>query len=206
MISVAGFCFAQGEHGRRAGAELHVLLGDVRKLREFATTKTDSSTPPDTSLIEKGLVDRIRGSLAVIDILFRLADQETSRLPVSYATLVQSALKYVENERWGRLEELLSEINPLFPLRQPDLPDSKKLRESSRELHERMCAGCHDNPARQVERPAYNLYRQSRSSTDIEFFARMLIGVRGDRVTGIDNPLTDVELAGLIYLYRSDTE
>jgi len=49
-------------------------------------------------------------------------------------------------------------------------------------MQQEMCMVCHDNPAENVERPAYNLYRQAVTESEIEFFARMLAGVRGDRV------------------------
>ena len=36
-----------------------------------------------------------------------------------------------------------------------------------------------------------------------EFAARMVVGVRGDALTGLDNPLTDEEIASLIAFYRA---
>jgi len=220
LTSATSVCYAQGEHGRRAGAELRVLSGDVRKLIDLATSKADSTTllqpgPGKKSIVEKvivnknlikkGLIDRIIGSLSATDMLLRLADQESGRLPVSYLTLVHRALTHVKAEQWLPLGQLLLELEAKFPLVQLHFPESNVLLESSRQVHQRLCAGCHDNPITQVERPAYNLYQQSKSVSDVEFFARMLIGVRGDRVTGIDNPFTDAELAGLIYLYQSTT-
>lgn len=35
------------------------------------------------------------------------------------------------------------------------------------------------------------------------FAARMIIGIRGDRVTGVGSSFTDEEMAGLIAYYRS---
>ncbi|OED42771.1 hypothetical protein AB833_05400 [Chromatiales bacterium (ex Bugula neritina AB1)] len=189
---------AQGEHGRRAGAELQVLAGDIRTLlREEARADKNA-------VVLKGLVDRIRGGLSAADILLRLADQEADRAPVSYIEPLQKAHEYADQQHWNHLLALLASLSKQFPLRQPFFPDSAELRESAHKLHISYCAGCHDTPAQGVERPAYNLHQQASSITVIEFYARMLVGVRGDRVTGIDNPLSDADIAGLIYFYRSE--
>jgi len=48
-----------------------------------------------------------------------------------------------------------------------------------------------------------NLFEQARGSSFPEFLARMLVGVRGDRVTAIENPFSDREIVELIAYYRS---
>ena len=53
-----------------------------------------------------------------------------------------------------------------------------------------------------TERPAYNLFEQAQRLPLPEFAARMLVGIRGDRVTATDNPFSDAELQALITLYR----
>ena len=187
--------YAQGEHGRRAGAELRVVIGDVRHLSILTNS-------PETAQHRKGLHDRIKGGLSALDILFRLADQEAERTPEIYSDLVTSIGTSVDSQQWDLALDLLVEFEDRFPLKQPVVEDSDVLRSSSKKLHQDLCAGCHDSPAQDVQRPAYNLYRQARESSDTVFYARMLVGVRGDRITGIDNPLSDTEIAGLIYLYK----
>ncbi len=191
----------QGEHGRRAGAELRVLAGDVRKL--ISLTDAEGSSQP----IKRGLVDRVHGALSAIDILLRQADQEAARRAVSYVPLVRDALQLISNEQWADLNDLLTALTMQFPLTQPRFAEfPQALIQSSRDLHLQHCAACHNNPQTQLERPAYNLHDQAKATSDSEFFARMLTGVRGDRVTGIDNPFTDVELAGLIHFYQSTND
>jgi len=189
--------FAQGEHGRRAAAELRVALGDVDTL--FAI-----QNKPSDRLIKKGLRERIRGSLAGLDILFRLADQEAGRPPRTYTAFVMSCYEYLKTDRLQQLSALLGEYRERFLLVQIDDPLSLSSEEVGRELHQSLCAACHDNPATDVERPAYNLYEQASLVSADEFFARMLVGVRGDRVTGIDNPLTDFQIISLIRLYNTN--
>ncbi len=186
----------QGEHGRRAGAELRVIAGDAARLEAL------TASGADTEIIQ-GLADRVRGGLSAIDILLRLADQEAGRQPLSYRQQVQKAYVHTDAREWPSLGRLLTGLMTRFPLLQPEYPDSAVLLESARQMHQSFCAGCHDTPVRGVSRPAYNLYRQAVTLPALEFYARMLVGVRGDRVTGIDNPLSDYEIAGLIALYRS---
>jgi cytochrome c553 len=69
--------------------------------------------------------------------------------------------------------------------------------------HAGLCAPCHDQPYTGVERPAWNLFEQANRLEPAEFLARMLVGVRGDRVTAVENPFSDRELADLIALYRA---
>ena len=52
--------------------------------------------------------------------------------------------------------------------------------------------------------PAFDLFKQSRSISRLEFAARMLTGLRGDQLTSLQNPLTDTELSVLISYYRNE--
>ena len=72
-------------------------------------------------------------------------------------------------------------------------------------IHKDYCQSCHLVSQTGVERPAYNLYEQAADMPESEFFARLLIGVRGDRVTGIDNPFSDAQLMSLLMLYSKST-
>ena len=66
-----------------------------------------------------------------------------------------------------------------------------------------LCAGCHDEPDNSVARPAFNLFQQAKRMLKPEFAARMITGIRGDRVTGIGNPFSDWQLAALMVFYRN---
>lgn len=194
-LSSATNAFAQGEHGRRAAAELRVLTGDTRELLKLSMAET--KTPQ-----QKGLADRIRGGLSGIQILMRLADMEAGRAPVSYSQTMQELMLQSDANNWQELQSLLTPLVAEFPLTLPRYPDTEALIKSSKELHHTHCAACHDHPAQETQRPAFNLYQQIASMDELDFFARMLVGVRGDRVTGIDNPLSDIEINGLMSHYR----
>ena len=192
VVPAAGF--AQGEHGRRAGAELLVLLGDVERL-------LSGQVPPKQQI---GLRDRIRGGLAPLPLLLRRADQERARV---VPRVDVSDLRPLLAQ--GRLDALLERLQRLrqdYPFHGhglfPATPSAGR-HEMAQRLHSAHCAACHDHPFLDTERPAFNLSRQSRQMSSQEFAARMVVGVRGERSIGLDNPLTDREIAALIAYYRS---
>lgn len=184
---------AQGEHSRRAGAEIQVMLGDARLLRQF-------SKSTHNPLHQIGLADRLRGGLVTLDILLRLSEQERQTLPQSRLAVVEKLRQAVVAENYDFILSTLESLAQKFVLILPDLKPSEDLGMAT-ELHQSMCAGCHNAPNLEVERPAYNLFEQSAATPTLEMFARMLVGVRGDRVTGLDNPLSDRQIVDLVHFY-----
>lgn len=189
---------AGGEHQRRVAAELLVLRGDLDR---FADEAADGPR-------KKGLADRIGGLLSGLDLLLRLADEEMGREPraEARATTVAALRRSFEAGELRAADGRLATLIGSFPLAAraltPAEPSPERLARG-REIHEELCAGCHDNPDRTVERPAYNLFEEARGLSPPEFAARLMIGVRGDRITGIGNPLSDEQLASLIAFYRN---
>lgn len=196
MVPAVGH--AQGEHARRVAAELLVLRGDLRRWAgdDFSSRQ------------KKGLSDRIRGALAGLDLLLRLADQEAGRGPQpQYHHDSVNALR--RSFAIGSLTKNDTDFDGLiaaYPLRASALTPSKVTDDrlmSARKLHDDLCAGCHDEPDLEIERPAYNLFGEAKRLSPPEFAARLIVGVRGDRVTGIDNPLTDQQIGDLFAFYRA---
>ena len=189
--------WAQGEHGRRVAAELLVLNGDARDL---------VSRPPASKLHVKGLKDRLRGGLAGLAILMRLADQEVGRPPVKAQEIAAILRKLLASGNMTRFQQELAPLIRRYPLVINGMtstnPAPAQLA-SARKIHEDICAACHDEPDRDVERPAYNLRTQARRMSWQEFTARLIAGVRGDRLTGFGNPLSDDDLTNLVAFYRS---
>ena len=60
-----------------------------------------------------------------------------------------------------------------------------------------VCHGCHVAPAAGSENPAEPLDRMARTLPHDEFFARMLLGVRGTPEIGLSNPLTAFEIGAM---------
>ncbi|MCB1870481.1 MAG: hypothetical protein KDI49_00410 [Gammaproteobacteria bacterium] len=185
---------AEGEHARRAGAELQVLLGDAGKLQ-------------DQNLSDRhvrGLRDRILGSLSSLPLLLRLADQERG---ASAATpdVGRVRLLLAEN-RFAELAAEFSNLSSAYPFRGTGILSvqvpPERIKNALR-LHKTFCSACHDFPFTDTERPAFRLYDQAKLQSAREFAARMVTGIRGDVSTGLDNPFTDEEIAALLALYRT---
>jgi len=198
MTLVPAVGHAQGEHARRVAAELLVLRGDLRR-----------SSDDEFSLQQKnGLSDRIIGSLAGLDLLLRFADQEAGHRPqpASHRENVDALRRSHETGSLNDRDNGLARLIAAYPLHTTILTPSKATADrlsSARKLHDELCAGCHDQPDLETERPAYNLFGEARRLSPPEFAARLIIGVRGDRVTGIDNPLTDRQIGNLFAFYRA---
>jgi len=173
------------------------MLGDARTL---------TASPAPSQSHHKGLNDRLRGSLSALAILMRLADQERGRSPQN-VLFVRAALRTsLDRNNLAEFIDTLSDLTSRYPLTATDIlpaPPTPARLKRAKEIHQSLCAPCHDEPDNEVERPAYNLFMQAKAISVTEFSARMIIGVRGDRVTGLGNPLNDEYLASLIAYYRS---
>ena len=186
-----GLALAQGEHGRRIAAELQVIAGDLNKLQ--------AAELPEHQL--EGLRQRIRGGLVGLDILARLADQESNRTPISRVEQLESLRTTLERIQIEPMQDAIAALIQRYPLMLPAITENDPT--TYARLHAETCAGCHDHGRDNSARPAYNLFEQTQSTNETEMYARMLVGVRGDRVTGIDNPLSDKQIIGLLTYYRS---
>ena len=188
---------SQGEHSRRVAAELRVMLGDARAL---------TGSPAPSQKHQRGLNDRLRGGLSALGILMRLADEEKGGPTQNTRSILDGLRASLDQKNVSEVIEKLSRLSTRYPLAAtgilPAAATPRRLKKA-KEIHESFCAVCHDEPDGDVERPAYNLFTQSKAASGEEFLARMIIGVRGDRMTGLGNPLADEEIAALISYYRS---
>ncbi len=190
-LPVADSALAQGEYARRAGAEIRVILGDARRLVNEPTLSQQH---------RKGLNDRIRGGLAGLEILLRMADQETGNdHRVISKAITGLRLSFADN----KLVEFIQQTKVMAALYALQLPVVSELPGRAQTLYDELCAGCHDEPNLKVERPALNLFKQSQNQPSMEFLARLMVGVRGDKVTGYGNPLSDAQIMGLVAYFKA---
>jgi mono/diheme cytochrome c family protein len=196
VLTAPAFAGASGEHGRRAAAELIVMAGDARRATGIAAAQAQG----------KGLRDRLRGGLAALGLLLRLADAERGAEARSHAPAIGRLRDALARDALEAFAAGMDRLVAVYPLRVPGilpaLTTPRRLREGER-LHRALCAACHDHPDGAVERPAYNLFDEARRLDRRQLVARLLVGVRGDRVTGIANPLSDEQIASLVVFYRS---
>ena len=201
VLLIAPTPFAQaGENSRRAATELAVLAGDLRKL----------GSGKSSTLHNEGLIDRINGSLSGLAILLRLADEELGRVPYNYNSDFEQLRGFWRQRDMARMTAVISKISVSHYFETANILAFKPTKfglKKAAELHQEFCAGCHDDPDLEVSRPALNLLEQSRGQTVTEFLARMMVGVRGDRISGIDNPLDDAQVSALYrYYLTANTE
>lgn len=188
--------WSQGERTKRVAAELLVMQGDARRLL---------ASPKLSSLHQAGLKKRIGGGLAGLSLLLRLADQENNVYSANTPQRVDTLRTALRSENLRLLMDSLAELADEYALVTeqwlPAAPTPRRMA-MAKKLHNTTCAACHDTPNKTAERPAFNLFTQSNNMPPAEFTARMLVGVRGDRMTGLGNPLSDEQIAALIAYYR----
>ncbi|MCW8861671.1 MAG: hypothetical protein OQK07_04535 [Rhodospirillales bacterium] len=187
-----------GEHLRRLSAEIAVMKADAGRL-----VKPGHLSAPNI----KGIKDRLRGALSVLPLLVRAARNTGPDLPGldgSRTVDLRSALAANDIEK---LRAGLEELAAAYPFDTAGLlpPDnrSEALRRA-REIHEAHCAGCHDDSeTAEEERPAWDFFKLAKAIPPEELAARLVIGVRGDSLTALDNPLRNAEISALIAFYYS---
>ncbi len=188
---------AAGDDVRRLSAEIVVMAADGRRL-----------AAPDLSGQHRiGLKARLRGGLAVLPLLIGAARNDAPSLPALEKGRIGKIQSAVDKNDTTAIIEGLSLLAATYPFDTTGLlpPDTRTAAVGrAKSLHQTYCASCHDDPDLDKERPAWNLFALARSAPAIEIAARLVIGVRGDGLTGLDNPLRNAEISALIAFYLGD--
>jgi hypothetical protein len=186
--AVVSFGSATAADGaRRLAADILVAAGDAGRL----------ARPGIQDPHRRGLRERIAGTLAVLPLSLKQAGARSQgRIEAARAALAAGDA--------ARLSGVLAGLTAAYPFSVRGLlpADGRPAAVAgAKALHERLCAGCHDAPDLEVDRPAWNLSALARSMPPGEFAARMVVGVKGERLMAMDNPLTDAEISALIGYY-----
>lgn len=192
---------AAGLFENRLAAELIVMKGDLRRMGEF------SGLP----LIQKGLKDRLLGASAPLSLLIREARENNSALPFPPSNSVVNLQQALVNENFSEATFLVDKLIRVFPFKTKSVLPFDKTKVSTIKagaLHEEFCSGCHasneDSPHEiNIERPAWNLFQMAQEVGIEELAARLIIGVKGDALTAMDNPLSHTEISHLIEFYSN---
>ncbi|MCM2288178.1 MAG: hypothetical protein NDI67_04040 [Sulfuritalea sp.] len=194
LVALAAACCcaavqAAGEHERRLAAEVIVMAGDVRRLL----------AAEGGPLEREGLARRVNGALSSLPMLLRRANGDPHPVVAMRAASARGD--------WRALAAALATLQRQYPFAARTLlpvspgPEMLALGAS---IHTSTCAACHDSPSgADILLPAKNLTAQLKSMPREEFAARLWLGVRGDRTTGLRNPFSDAELAALMVLYST---
>jgi hypothetical protein len=187
---------AAGDGLRHLAAEIVVMKADSERI--FSSSSALSKQH------RGGVKARLRGALAVLPLLIRVARNEDPSLPDVKDGRVELIRKALERNNGAAVTKGLSELAATYPFDTTGLlpPDNRPaaLRQA-KGLDETYCAGCHEFPDLTVSRPAWNLFKLAKAIPPAELAARLVNGLRGDRLTSLDNPLRNSEISALISYY-----
>ncbi len=185
---------AAGAAERRVAAEILIMKGDARRLAEPVTKPQH----------RKGLATRLQGALATLPLLIAAARDENPGLPAPPAGLVERLRAALAAGDAGGLEGLLTDLADRYPFRATGLlpPDTRPAAIARvSQIYEDYCAACHAQPDLSPERPAWNLFDMTAMFPPREMAARLVVGVKGENLMALENPLTDAEISGLLALF-----
>lgn len=187
----AAIAHAQGEDERRLAAELLTMQGDLRRLAD----------PAVAPAWRQGLRHRIAGALSSLPMLMRRAGasaEPAENLAGTWSRGDMAGAAALLDGMTARHRLDLSRV----------LPADAELAPRGRAIHEEICAGCHAEGADAAKTdeplPALDLPAFTRSMPAEEFAARLVNGVRGDRLTTLANPFPDRDLAAMLAFYLAD--
>lgn len=203
LILIGGAAFfalpthAGADAARRVCADILVMAGDAGRLAD----------PALKPIHRRGLKDRIAGTLATLALSVRRARDATPGLPPLPPASLAAARAALAEDDVAALAAQLGEMSARYPFPTTGLLPADRRPAAlgrARRLHEKHCAGCHDSPDLETERPAWNLSRLARAMPAGAFAARMVVGVRGTNLMAMENPLTDAEISALVGFYLGD--
>jgi mono/diheme cytochrome c family protein len=198
VSAAAGVARAAGEHERRLGAEVAVMLGDARRLTE-----------PMSDLQRAGVIDRIVAGLGGLPLLIRQAREADPTLPPLARAELTAVRKSLAERNLVAVVSGLAALSRNYPFDAAGIVPADAAPERLRlgkAIHESTCAGCHDHPDAEAALPAHDLFRWARAMPAGEFAARLYTGIRGDALTALANPFGAEDLAALFAYYRAGPE
>lgn len=154
-----------------------------------------------TARSRAGLRERIRSELGTLAIAARYAEQAGGRSDSPLGKGVADLARLFANgsaEDFHRAAARLAGAYPLDLSYFEPLGASAVRRDGGRAIYRRYCIGCHTAAAAQAGAgSAPDLFRLAQSEPRRALLARLLGGVHGDHMTGLENPFSDEEIASL---------
>jgi len=182
---------------RLCSAQLLVIQGDVKRLQKLDTIE----------LHKTGLKQRIAGSLGSLNWLCRQHNQLLDTL--EFQQQIRILRSAVETKNWQVFEQNLSLLIPKKPLDVNHFNPqhlTKQSLDTSISIYKHYCQACHIKPNNEVQTPAYSFFEMAKSMSRAEFLARMIVGVHGTPKIALRNPLTDIDITGLVTYFSKESK
>ena len=181
---------AASDAGRDLRLEIALIAANARLL-------ADSATPPRRM---EAMSERIRSSLGSLQITARYAMQASAAQdPQLTAAIGRLRALFASGDVSG-FSRAAARLAAAYPV---DLSYflpralSAVRAKAGRAIYDRHCIGCHANPDARAANPAPDLFRMARTAAPDELIVRLLTGIHGDRMTSLENPFSDEEIASL---------
>ena len=181
-------------------AELLVTHADARRFY-----RTDTSDPRS-----RGLHDRISAALATLPLTCRRYAAAVSMHSAEEGGFIGGVRRLRElfgPDTGDRFLSSLAKLAGDAPFETRYFLLDKKGDADEREageVYRQHCHGCHNARVPGSANPAEPLHEMERQLPPDEFFARMLLGVRGTPEIGLSNPLTTLEIGAMARFLRGD--
>ncbi len=197
LLSLPSFsgAAAEGERQRRLAADLIVISGDIKRLGDETLSE----------IHRRGLWRRIQGGVAALGLEIRQARNVNPLPPPAPAGLLDALSRSAASQDIDGVRSGVGELSRLYPFTALGIlpaDDRPAAVGRARSIYSSYCAGCHDAPDMDVERPAWNLFSLAKKISQKELAARLVVGVKGERLMALDNPLTDMEMSALTAFLR----
>ncbi|MGI9304475.1 MAG: hypothetical protein ACR2RB_17480 [Gammaproteobacteria bacterium] len=180
-------------------AELLVVMADVKKYYQTAADQA----------LSRGLKNRIGSALSTLPFVCRRYAQARDLEPALRDDFISRIRKlgtlFDAGDKTGLLAQLQELVRDApFETAQFsfDREDGQDEREAG-DTYRLYCHGCHDATVTASENPAYSLFDMAKNLPRAEFFARMLLGVRGTPDIGLSNPLAPAEIGAMTRFLKS---
>lgn len=189
---------AQKYDARLCSAELVVLKGDLRQFLLKSTSEKHRD----------GYQQRIAGAIGTLNWLCRQYASVHNLDAKKLQAEINEFRVAIELKNFKQANQLLNGLTNQMPLSLKGLkPQEAKTKaiKIGKEIYRDYCQACHNIPNLNQARPAYSLFKMAKNLSEKEFIARMIVGVHGTPEIGLQNPLTNDDIAGMfIYLLKEN--
>lgn len=167
---------------RLCAAEILSMQGDLNRLVK----------KPHNNNVSKSLKLRLKSGNQTLGWLCRKESKPRHK------KIFKNLKSSIENSKFKEALSNLSILNNDFPfVFDENFSSNKDKIKEAGAIYKLYCASCHDNENLSLPFPIYSLKAMAKEQSKKEFYARMVIGVRGSEKIVFRNPLSDEDIANI---------